>query len=582
LCTFGPETEQPEIVNFEIDGIKTSDVTQGHRFLSPAPITARRFDDYVAKLEKAHVVLDATQRKEAILHEAKQIAFAQGMEFVEDEGLLNEVAGLVEWPIVLMGHFDAAFLDLPEPVIRTTIRNNQKCFVLRKNGKLINAFLLISNLAASDGGKAIIAGNERVVRARLSDARFFFDQDQKIKLIDRLPKLDNIVFHEKLGTQGDRVKRVSELAKEIAPFVGAKPEEAEKAALLCKADLVTEMVGEFPELQGFMGRTYAKLEGEAETVCAAIEEHYKPLGPSDAVPTSPISIAVALADKLDMLIGFWAINEKPTGSKDPYALRRTALGLIRHILENNIRLAIAVIIQLGFARVQTKIESLNLENLESIPFGRAKEINAGLETSDKRLASYEAKIDKSLSVVKSGSWESFPETLSLLNFLYDRLRIQLREQGARHDVIEAILTLPEQYDLLITVRRIEALNAFLKTENGAALQAGVIRALSILKIEEKKDKRSYDGKIDEKKFNESQEKALAKATDEAQRTVLKALKSEDFKAAMKAIAVLRAPIDVFFEKVMVNEEICRENRLQLLAKLRSVTMQIADFTKLEG
>ena len=314
VCTFGPETEDPEVVRFSVDGVESGDVTYGHRFMAPEPFRVRRFDDYAPALERARVVLDADRRKDMIVHDARDLAFAQGMELVEDEGLLEEVAGLVEWPVVLMGSFDEAFLAIPPEVIRATIRANQKCFVLRdpRTGGLANRFILTSNLVAKDGGQAIIAGNERVVRARLSDAKFFWETDQKTRLEERLEKLKTIVFHEKLGTQYERVERIAALARELAPLVGADAGLAERAARLAKADLVTEMVGEFPELQGLMGRYYATLQGESPSVAAAVEEHYKPLGPSDRVPTDPVSVAVALADKIDTLVGFWAIDEKPT------------------------------------------------------------------------------------------------------------------------------------------------------------------------------------------------------------------------------------------------------------------------------
>ncbi|HYF54504.1 MAG TPA: glycine--tRNA ligase subunit beta, partial [Salinarimonas sp.] len=350
VCTFGPETEEPEVVRFEVGGVASGDVTQGHRFHAPGPIRVRRFEDYAASLRDAFVVLDPDSRKDIILHDARDLAFAQGLELVEDEGLLEEVAGLVEWPVVLMGSFEEAFLAIPPEVIRATIRANQKCFVLRRpDGSLANRFILTANLRATDGGAAIVAGNERVVRARLSDALYFWQTDQRDlpgfaeagkPLDQRLAKLRSldIVFHEKLGTQGERVERITALARELAPIVGANPELAARAAGLAKADLMTEVVGEFPEVQGLMGRRYAELQGEHPSVAAAIEEHYKPLGPSDRVPTDPVSVAVALADKLDTLVGFWAIDEKPTGSKDPYALRRAALGVIRLVLENDIRL----------------------------------------------------------------------------------------------------------------------------------------------------------------------------------------------------------------------------------------------------
>ena len=337
VATFGPETEEPEIVPFAVDGIAAGNATRGHRFLAPAPFTVRRLGDYMDKLDKAKVVLDAERRRDIIAAEAKQLAFAQGLELVADDGLLAEVAGIVEWPVVLMGSFDASFLQIPEEVIRATIRNNQKCFVLRDaaHAKLVNKFILVSNMEAADGGKAIVAGNERVIRARLSDAKFFYETDLKTRLEDRLPKFEDIVFHEKLGTQAERIERIERLAAELAPLVGADVEKAKRAARLCKADLLTEVVGEFPELQGVMGKYYAEAQGEDEAVAHASEDHYRPKGPDDLVPSDPVSVAVALADKIDTLVGFWAINEKPTGSKDPYALRRAALGALRLILKQS-------------------------------------------------------------------------------------------------------------------------------------------------------------------------------------------------------------------------------------------------------
>src|SRR5271155_5366257 len=346
VATFGPETEEPEIVRLSVDGIAAGNETRGHRFLAPAPFTVRRLADYLQKLDKAKVVPDAERRRDIILTEAKHLAFAQGLELVEDDGLLAEVAGLVEWPVVLMGSFDQSFLHIPEEVIRATIRNNQKCFVLRDaaHAKLINKFILVSNIEAEDGGKAIVAGNERVIRARLSDAKFFYETDLKTRLEDRLPKFEHIVFHEKLGTQAERIERIEALAGQIAPLVGADPEKARRAARLCKADLLTEVVGEFPELQGLMGRYYAEAWDEDEAVAHAIEDHYKPKGPDDLVPSDAVSVAVALADKIDTLVGFWAIEKKPTGSKDPYALRRAALGLIKLILENQLRFGVGSIL----------------------------------------------------------------------------------------------------------------------------------------------------------------------------------------------------------------------------------------------
>ena len=339
VATFGPETEEPAVVPLEFDGIKSGDETRGHRFMAPAPIKVRRFDDYVDKLEKAKVVLDPARRADTIRTDAKNLAFAQGFELMEDEGLLAEVAGLVEWPVTLMGSFEQAFLSIPEEVIRATIRNNQKCFVLRdpQTAKLVNKFILVANEEATDGGKAIVAGNERVIRARLSDAKFFYETDLKTRLEDRLPRFEHIVFHEKLGTQAERIARITALAGQLAPLVGADVAKAERAAQLCKTDLLTEVVGEFPELQGLMGRYYAEAQNEDEAVAHACEDHYKPKGPDDLVPADPVSIAVALADKIDTLVGFWAIDEKPTGSKDPYALRRAALGVIRIAIDNKLR-----------------------------------------------------------------------------------------------------------------------------------------------------------------------------------------------------------------------------------------------------
>src|SRR3954452_16392818 len=340
VATFGLETEEPDVVKFAVDGIEAGQTTFGHRFMAPAAISVRRFEDYEAKLLQAKVVLDPELRKDSILTDAKELAFAQGFQLVEDQVLLDEVAGLVEWPVVLMGSFEQEFLSIPPEVIRATIRNNQKCFVVSdpKTGKLTNKFILTANIEASDGGKAIIAGNERVIRARLSDAKFFYESDLKTKLEARLPKFDKIIFHEKLGTQGNRIKRIERLAVEIAPLVGADFEKTRRAAHLAKADLLTEVVGEFPELQGLMGKYYARAQGENASVAAASEEHYKPQGPNDRVPSDPVSVAVALADKIDTLVGFWAIDEKPTGSKDPFALRRAALGVIRIVLDNGLRL----------------------------------------------------------------------------------------------------------------------------------------------------------------------------------------------------------------------------------------------------
>ncbi len=541
LCTFGPETEDPEIVRFEVDGIRSGNVTRGHRFMAPAPFEVRRFDDYVEKLEKAKVVLDADRRRDIILHDARERAFALGLELVEDAGLLDEVAGLVEWPVVLTGTFEEEFLAIPPEVIRATIRANQKCFVLRQPGStaLANRFILVSNIEARDGGVAIAAGNGRVIRARLSDAKFFYDTDRRATLESRLPKFDAIVFHEKLGTQRERIDRIVALASEIAPLVGADVAKAREAAELAKLDLVTEMVGEFPELQGLMGRYYATAEGKDPSVAAAIEDHYKPQGPSDRVPTDPVAIAVALADKLDTLAGFWAIDEKPTGSKDPYALRRAALGVIRIVLESGLRLRLRALISSG---------------------GRVLGRNDG--------ASGDIAAD-------------------LVSFFHERLKVQLRDSGARHDLVDAVLAAgmagAAQDDLVDIVRRVEALGAFLATEDGANLLAGYRRAANILKAEEKGGER-FDGAIDPALFVAPEENALAAALERALAGAESAVEREDYAVAMTALAALRAPVDAFFDKVLVNADdpAVRANRLRMLAAFRQATQAVADFSKVGG
>ena len=536
-ATFGLETEEPDVVKFEVDGIEAGQTTYGHRFLAPAAISVRRFEDYEAKLLDAKVVLDPERRKDAILTDAKQLAFAQGFELVEDQNLLDEVAGLVEWPVVLMGSFEPEFLATPAEVIRATIRNNQKCFVVRdpKTGKLANKFILVANIEATDGGATIIAGNERVIRARLSDAKFFYETDLKTKLEDRLPKFEQIVFHEKLGTQAERIKRIERLAAEIAPLVGADVAKTTRAAHLAKADLLTEVVGEFPEVQGLMGKYYALAQGEDASVAAACEEHYKPQGPADRVPTDPVSVAVALADKLDTLVGFWAIDEKPTGSKDPYALRRAALGVIRLIAENALRLSLM------------KVAASALADLSA----------------------------------KSTDAQKLPG--DLLAFFADRLKVQLREQGARHDLVDAVFALGGQDDLLMIVRRVEALGKFLESDDGNNLLAGTKRASNILSIEEKKDKRSFDGAPDAALYSLDEEKALAKAIGEVKAEASAAVAKEDFAAAMSAMAKLRPPVDAFFDKVRVNDDDpkVRENRLKLLNEIRSATRAVADFSKIQ-
>lgn len=573
ICLFGPETEETVVVDFEVGGVRSGNTTRGHRFMSDGqPITVRRFDDYVEKLEKAHVVLDAERRKEIILTDARNLSFASGLELVEDEGLLEEVSGLVEWPVVLMGEFEEEFLSIPPEVIRLTIRANQKCFVTRNQGEtdaLSNKFILISNIAARDGGKEIAFGNGKVVRARLSDALYFWHTDQadmpdmdKLKasaskfaldlakpLDQRMARLDalNVTFHAKLGSQGARVARIKALAEAISPLVGADVALTARAAVLAKADLQTEVVGEFPELQGAMGHKYALLQGEDAAVATALEDHYKPQGPSDRVPRDPVSVAVALADKIDTLTGFWAIDEKPTGSKDPYALRRAALGVIRLILENDLRINLSAVFKIaGELHPADQICPADQDVQAWILFTR-------------------------------------PESMKdLLSFFHDRFKVYLKDEGARHDAIDAVLS-ADADNLLLVARRLEALIVFINEEDGKNLLAGTKRAANILGAEEKKGTVIADS-VDVALFNNEEEKALFAAVQSAETKAAAAIAKEDFSAAMSAMAELRAPVDAFFDKVMVNDEddAIRANRLALLAKIRSVTGQVADFSKISG
>lgn len=586
LCTFGPETEEPVVIDVEIDGIRSGNLTWGHRFLAPEPFRVRRFEDYLQGLERAKVVLDPARRRDIILHDARDLAFAAGLELVEDEGLLAEVAGLVEWPVVLMGSFEERFLDVPDEVIRATIRANQKCFVLKDptTGRLANRFLLTANTVAADGGATIVAGNERVIRARLSDAEFFWQQDLAVPLADRLPKLDAITFHEKLGTQGERVKRIEALAREIAPLVGADPDKAARAARLAKADLVTGMVGEFPELQGLMGRYYAARHGEDAEVAAAIEEHYKPQGPGDRVPTNPVSIAVALADKLDTLVGFWAIDEKPTGSKDPFALRRAALGVIRIVLENATRLRLQTLmtksvsahfVEIYFRNYKRKAQSIGDLSLLGLSDAAVESLNAELE--------FDRSLNAANKLIEATQEPAFRMISDLLAFFADRLKVQLREQGARHDLVDAVFALGGQDDLLLVVKRVEALGALLATEDGRNLLAGYRRAANILKAEEKKGTRVADA-VDPARFVMAEERALFTAVEFAAAEARAAVEREDFEAAMRALAALRAPVDAFFEAVLVNDpdEAVRANRLALLGLIREAVHTVADFGRIEG
>ena len=581
IATFGLETEEPDVVKFSVDGIEAGQITFGHRFMAPRPISVRRFEDYEAKLLDAKVVLDPQRRKDTILTDARQLAFAQGFELVEDQGLLEEVAGLVEWPVVLMGSFDAEFLSIPSEVIRATIRNNQKCFVVSdpKTGKLANRFILVANIEASDGGKTIVAGNERVIRARLSDAKFFYETDLRTKLEERLPKFEQIVFHEKLGTQAERIKRIERLAAEIAPLVGADVEKARRAAKLAKADLLTEVVGEFPELQGLMGKYYALAQREDASVAAASEEHYKPQGPNDRVPTDPVSVAVALADKIDTLVGFWAIDEKPTGSKDPYALRRAALGVIRLIVDNNLRLKLTPTVSHAFFPHGAALENGAWPGRDYVNYLAQKHLTPEQLKNENIEALWEHGWARDAIYAEGNSLAE-----QLLAFFADRLKVQLREQGARHDLVDAVFALEGQDDLLMIVRRVDALGKFLDTDDGKNLLAGTKRASNILAIEEKKDKRAFDGAPDASLYALPEEKALATAIDQVKAEASAAVAKEEFAGAMSAMAKLRPAVDAFFDKVKVNDDDpkIRENRLKLLNEIRSATRAVAGFFQIEG
>ncbi|AHG44285.1 glycyl-tRNA synthetase subunit beta [Rhizobium leguminosarum bv. trifolii CB782] len=564
VCTFGPEHEETTVIPFEIDGITASNITYGHRFHAPEAITVRRFDDYTANLEKAKVILDAERRKDIILHDARDTAFANGLELVDDEGLLEEVSGLVEWPQVLMGSFEEDYLSIPSEIIRLTIKTNQKCFVTRKQGEetLSNKFILISNIQAHDGGKEIVHGNGKVVRARLSDALHFWKRDQgdlpdletltasaakfgldlKQPLDQRMAKLDalDVTFHAKLGTQGARVARIRALAEELARVTGADAALTDRAAVLAKADLRTEAVGEFPELQGLMGRKYAVLQGENASVAAAIEDHYKPQGPSDRVPADKVAITVALADKLDTLIGFWAIGEKPTGSKDPFALRRAALGVVRILLERNVRLPLL------------------------------------------KIMSQTALLAKTGDAVFAFAGDPAETFFDLLAFFHDRLKVYLRDQGARHDLIDAVLT-ADADDLLMVARRVEALTAFITSEDGKNLLAGTKRATQLLAAEEKKGTVIADA-VSPALLKLDAEKELFAAISAASKDAADAVAGEDFRSAMAALSKLRGPVDRFFEDVLVNDEdaTIRANRLALLRLIREATGTVADFSKISG
>lgn len=580
-----------EVVPLEVDGIKAGNTTRGHRFMAPDAFSVSGFDDYAAKLKKSFVILDPAERAAAIDHEARAQAFALGLELVEDRGLLAEVAGLVEWPVVLVGEIGTDFLELPPEVLQTSMKEHQKFFSLRdpKSGRIVR-FVTVANRQTKDHGATILAGNQKVLAARLSDAKFFWENDlrnvRQNGLEGMAEGLANVTFHNKLGTQKDRISRIEALAREIAPLVGADPEQAAQAARIAKADLQSAMVGEFPELQGTMGVYYARAAGLPEEVALACKAHYQPLGPSDDVPTDPVSVAVALADKIDTLTGFWAIDEKPTGSKDPYALRRATLGVIRLVLGNGggIRLS-----QTFCQAFELQFSWKDLDRPQT-PFDGVKysEMSGEQLEAEKNAAFAASKVYLGYAQ-KWEVWKDFDpsaerQSANLLSFLHDRLKTHLREQGIRHDVIDACLAMPNNDDLTLLVKRAEALTAFLKTDDGENLIQGFKRANNILTQAEAKDGVEYSFGADPKFAETDTEHALFEALDTAGAAINPAMEREDFAEAMRAMAALRAPIDAFFTEVQINTdtEILRRNRLNLLHRIRTICLSVADLTRLEG
>ncbi|UWP97744.1 glycine--tRNA ligase subunit beta [Aliiroseovarius crassostreae] len=578
LCILSDEAGA-DVVPMEVDGIRSGDTTQGHRFMAPGAITVTGFEDYAAKLKSAKVVLDPQERADHIWEDAKNAAFAQGLEIVEDTALLREVAGLVEWPVVLMGDIADDFIPLPPEVLQTSMREHQKFFSV-KNPKTdrIEKFITVANVETADNGATILAGNQKVLFARLADAKFFWENDIREAEAGGqkwLDSLTNVTFHNKLGTQAARIDRIATLARAIAPSIGADADLAERAARWAKADLSSEMVYEFPELQGLMGKYYAGPAGHPLEVANAATEHYSPLGPSDDVPSAPTSVAVALADKLDTLTGFWAIDEKPTGSKDPFALRRAALGVIRLVLENGLRTSI-VSVCVNWMQANDEIcrecaqEWHAAENKANESMPDSAEQTKWLMTSN----SFQKQADDRAKDV----------AVQLLSFFHDRLKVYLKDQGIRHDVIDACLAMPGNDDLALLVKRAEALSGLLKTDDGENLLQGFKRANNILTQAEEKDGVEYSYGADVKFAEDDSEKALFAALDTAEAAIQPAMEAENFATAMTSMATLRAPIDAFFEAVQINteNEIIRRNRLNLLSRIRQICLSVADLTKVEG
>ena len=584
VCLLSRE-DGSEVVPLDVDGIVSGRTTEGHRFMSPGAFDVTGFDDYEAKLKRAHVVLDATERAEAIWQDATNQAFASGLEVVEDKGLLAEVAGLVEWPVVLMGQIGEDFLGLPPEVLQTSMKEHQKFFSVKnpKTGR-IERFITVANRETADHGATILAGNQKVLSARLSDAKFFWENDLRVAKNDGLTawtdSLSNVTFHNKLGSQRDRIERIAALARELAPMVGADAELAEQAARVAKADLASEMVYEFPELQGLMGRYYSDASGLPSEVGAACQEHYSPLGPSDDVPSAPVSVAVALADKIDTLTGFWAIDEKPTGSKDPFALRRAALGVIRLVLENGLNLSLDQFMDLQLVRHKGYlIDAVSDDDVNDLIHEIAQHgvFGAAYRT-------LKEKRDGDTDGLDAMNGEVPDKSVDLLSFFHDRLKVYLRDQGVRHDVIDACISMPGNDDLALLVKRAKALQAVLETEDGENLVQGFKRANNILTQAEDKDGVEYSFGGDPKFAEDPTETALFAALATAEAKIAPAMQAQDFSTAMAAMADLRGPVDAFFEAVQVNSDnaVLRRNRLNLLSSIRSTCLQVADLTKIEG
>ncbi|RKF16047.1 glycine--tRNA ligase subunit beta [Roseovarius spongiae] len=584
LCILTDDAGEARVVPLEIDGISAGDETEGHRFMAPGRVRVTSFDHYRATLAKRHVILDAEERADMIWQDATNQAFGSGLELVEDRGLLAEVAGLVEWPVVLMGGIEAEFLDLPPEVLQTSMKEHQKFFSVRnpKTGR-IEKFVTVANRETADGGATILAGNQKVLSARLSDAKFFWENDLRIAETGGQAWLDalaDVTFHNKLGSQAERIERIAALAREIAPKVGTDPDLAEQAARWAKADLSSEMVYEFPELQGLMGRYYAEAAGMPAEVAAAAQEHYSPLGPSDTVPSAPVSVAVALADKLDLLTGFWAIDEKPTGSKDPFALRRAALGVIRLVVENDLRAPMAYALPFGFEAHGLAMSifdpRLFFKSYDGLKIVAALDfMPVDKETCDQLTA--HGVDHKDLR----GAHLSYA---NLLVFFHDRLKVYLKDQAIRHDVIDACIAMDGNDDLALLVKRATALSDFLKTDDGENLLQGFKRANNLLTQAEEKDGVEYSYGADVKFAETDEERALFAALDAQEPVIRAALEAEDFAAAMSGMAALRAPIDAFFEAVQINTDaqVVRRNRLNLLSRIRRICLEAADLTRVEG